>query len=209
MKGLLVRLTLVYCFFPVLSLAQEPGKDAAQVVALQGTVYAWGVEGERRILARRDGIKVGDVLETSGDAWLQLRFSDNALLALNCASELQLRDYQYLDRPSDRVELHLAEGRMRTITGAIQFRNYRFTTDIAEIEVSGTDYEVEIVSETENTFGVYDGAITVSNAIDSVFIGLDRAFDFAKVIVGDPPERLANSPFRISNTLLSGTQRLC
>lgn len=98
---------------------------------------------------------------------------------------------------------------MRTITGAIQRSNYRFTTDISEIEVSGTDFEVEIVSEIENIFGVYDGAIIVSNEIDYANIGADRAFDFARVLVGAPPERLPNSPFTISNTLLSGTQGLC
>ncbi len=189
--------------------AQEPGEPIAHVVALQGSVNVSGANGENHILARRDEINVGDVLETSNSAWVQLRFSDNALLTLNCGSRLRLIDYQYLDRNSDRVSLHLISGRMRTITGAIQRSNYEFTTDIAEVTIGGTDFEVEIVSETENIFGVYDGAITVTNEIDSSFIGLDRAFDFARVIVGAPPVRLPNSPFRISNTLLSGTQGQC
>lgn len=209
MNKTLASLVLVFCFIPFLNYAQEAGEPAARVVALQGVVYAHGLDGDRRTLSRRDEVRVGDILETANNAWLQLRFSDNARLTLNCESELQLSDYQYLDRKSDRVTLHLISGRMRTITGAIQRSNYVFTTDIAEVVVSGTDYEVEIVSESENIFGVYDGAITVRNEIDSAFIGLERAFDFARVVSGEPPERLPNSPFRISNTLLSGTQGQC
>jgi ferric-dicitrate binding protein FerR (iron transport regulator) len=190
-------------------LAQEEGDPAASVVALQGMVIGIGTTGESRELSRRDEIRIGERIETADNAWVQIRFADNARLTLNCGSSLSLVDYQYLDRNSDRVALLLHSGRMRTITGAIQRSNYRFATDIAQITVAGTDYEVEVISDTENIFGVYDGAITISNDIDYANIGLDRAFDFARVIVGEPPERIPNSPFRISNTLLSGTQNSC
>lgn len=203
------KFLLIGCLFQSIVVAQEAGEAAAVVVALQGEIILIRNDGESKILSRRDEIQVGDVLETSNDAWIQLRFSDNARLTLNCSSSLQITDYQYLDRNSDRVSLHLNRGRMRTITGAIQRSNYRFTTDIAEIEISGTDFEVEIVSESENIFGVYDGAITVSNDVDYANIGFNRAFDFARVTADAPPERLPNSPFTISNTLLSGTQGLC
>ncbi|MCG8412641.1 MAG: FecR family protein [Pseudomonadales bacterium] len=143
----------------------------ARVVALSGEVMVEHSDGSGSQLARRSSIQVGDRIITTTDAWLQLRFVDNAILSLSCESELLVREYQYLDRNSDRSQLHLEKGKARTITGVIQRSNYLFTTEGVEIKPAGTDFEVVITETGSQYFGVYDGGIRISTQVGEIVIG--------------------------------------
>ena len=71
-----------------------------RVIIVNGSVQAERGNGELVSLSRRDEIHVGDKIITGTDGAVQIRFIDNAILSLSCASELQVREYQYLDRNS-------------------------------------------------------------------------------------------------------------
>lgn len=96
--------------------------------------------GEEVVLQRRAALYPWDTVTTAPKAWVQLQCNDRALLSLMCNSSLQIQGYQYQDRNSDRSELHLRYGRMRTITGVIQRCNTRFTTEFAGVTVGRTNY---------------------------------------------------------------------
>ncbi len=198
--GQLVRL-LVVVGASSASYAQEE-EAIARVVVQRGEVVAIAPDGSRRNLARRSEIFPGDTLVTSDDGFLQARFSDRAILSLSCGSELEIREFQYLDRNNDRVHLHLNRGKARTVTGAIQRRNYRFTTDLAEVRIAGTDYEVAVAEET-HFFGVYDGAITVSNSLDTVSIGVGELTNFARIGADGAPEAIPLAPAQFSSNVTS------
>jgi len=133
----------------------------ARVIVVVGTVQVER-DGEIISLARRSEIFTGDKITTALDGSVQIRFIDSAILSLSCDSEILISDYQYLDRNNDRAELHLIKGQVRTVTGVIQRRNTRLTTDRVEIRPTGTDYEL-LVTEDAEYYGVYDGNIRVSS----------------------------------------------
>lgn len=100
--------------------AQESAQEGvARVIAIAGEVKTIRANGEEVVLQRRAALYPGDTVTTAPKAWVQVQCNDRALLSLMCNSSLQLPGYQYQDRNSDRSELHLRYGRMRTTTGVI------------------------------------------------------------------------------------------
>lgn len=186
--------------------AQETaGEGAAQVIAIAGEVMATRVTGEEVMLQRRAAIYPGDIVTTAPQAWVQLRFADRALLSLMCNSSLQVKGYQYQDRNSDHSELHLRYGRMRTVTGVIQRRNTRSTTALAEVTVSGTDYEVAAINPAVHYFGVYDGSIRISTRNGSLSLDAISLISFARFAEGEEPVALAQVPASLGIGVLEGT----
>ena len=201
-----VLLAVVASSAVAMTQAQEPEAEAtARVIAIAGDVTVESASGERKSLQRRDSVNSGDVITTAPQAWVQLRFSDRALLSLMCNSSLQIRGYQYLDRNDDRSQLHLIYGRMRTITGVIQRRNTLFTTDLAEVTVGGTDYEVAAINEGVHYFGVFDGSIRISAATGTLSLDAASPISFARLEEGEEPVALAQVPASLGVGVLEGT----
>lgn len=174
----------------------------ARVIIAGGTVQAER-DGEIVSLTRRSEIFVGDKITTALDGSVQIRFIDNAILSLSCDSEILIRDYQYLDRNNDRAELHLIKGQMRTVTGVIQRRNTRLTTDRVEIRPTGTDYEL-LVTEDAEYYGVYDGNIRVSSlqAENEIEIGNSTQAQYAVYDSNGMPTPMALRPAQLGTGAL-------
>ena len=173
-----IRIIVIFFCVGVVQTSDAQNENViARVIIVGGTVQ---VErgGEIITLARRSELFVGDKIVTALDGSVQIRFIDNAMLSLSCDSEILVRDYQYLDRNNDRAELHLTKGQMRTVTGVIQRRNTRLTTDRAEVRPTGTDYEV-LVNEDAEYYGVYDGDIRISNPQVEIQIGNSTRAQYA------------------------------
>ncbi|MEQ8955218.1 MAG: hypothetical protein RL120_13890, partial [Gammaproteobacteria bacterium] len=77
------------------------------------------------------------------------------------------------------------------------------TTDLAEVQVGGTDYEV-VVTEAAHYFGVYDGAISIHNNLGAERIGSDAETDFAQLRMGSAPELIPTAPPQFLSNVTSG-----
>lgn len=203
MFNLLRQLILISLAMTVaINFAQSSSQLAGRVVAARGQVEVIHADGSREILERRSEIFVGDSISTTADAWIQIRFTDSAILSLNCNSSLSINEYQYQDGNSDRATLYLRRGRARTITGSIRRVNYRFITDFADVYIDGTDFEVEAESRFSYVFGVYDGTIRVRNAYGLTVLGVGSNSNFARVEAGSAPQALSYDPFSNLTTIL-------
>ncbi len=192
-KCLIILLSIVL----IIPLALAQSEIVARVVSASGRVEVERADGSRETLQRRSNIYVGDSIESFADAFLQLRFIDSAILSLGSDSMLNVRKYQYQNLDSDRVELYLAAGSMRTITGSIQGMNYSLVTDVATVKPARADYETVVERENLLYFAVYDGGINVSNVQGSLYLGVDADADFASVEIGSAPVGLIHQPLSL------------
>ncbi|PCJ16810.1 MAG: hypothetical protein COA96_18240 [SAR86 cluster bacterium] len=131
---------------------------------------------------------------------VQLRFVDSGLVSLCSDSELKIVQYQYQGANSGRVELYLVKGKLRTITGYIQGEAYHLMVSGVQITNRGTDYEVAIVDDELAYFGVYDGGITITNALGAVNLGTGADYDFARLRRGFAPAGMLLQPPGLGRT---------
>ena len=162
--------------------AAEP---AGRVLLLQGSAVA--VRGAQEVaLARGTSIESGDLLRVAADSSLQVRFTDESVVALRANTQFKIDDYQFSDQGAgDKSFFSLLKGGMRTITGLIGKRSpeaYQMRGITATIGVRGTHFTaVNCAADCTNADGskaddglyggVSDGRIVVSNkAGESEFV---------------------------------------
>ncbi|WP_108124717.1 FecR family protein [Saccharospirillum mangrovi] len=174
---------------------------AGKVVIAAGDVYAVNAQNERRPLQRRADVFEGDTLITGTDGRLQLRFEDNAILALRADSQLRISEYHGAsDTQPERVLMDLLGGGFRTISGSFgksERDAYQVRTPNASIGIRGTHYEAVFESNTLSV-GVYEGGIVLTNDQGSLNLGLDSEFVFAQVQAGNLPQGLLNPPANLN-----------
>lgn len=185
--------------------------SAGKVVIAQGEVYALDATNEQRPLARRSDVNEGDTLVTGADGRLQIRFNDNAVLALSPGSRLKISEYHGRDAGNDeeRVLMDLLAGGFRTITGRIGSTErdaYQVRTPNASIGIRGTHYEA-VLAESRLLLGVYDGGIVVSNENGSLNLGLGGNFLFAEVGPASAPRGLLEPPAGLNQSNVPGTDQ--
>lgn len=183
--------------------------SAGKVVIAQGEVYALDANNEQRTLARRSDVNEGDTLVTGADGRLQIRFNDNAVLALSPDSQLRISEYHGRDAGNDeeQVLMDLLAGGFRTITGRIGSTDrdaYQVRTPNASIGIRGTHYEA-VLAESSLLLGVYEGGIVVSNENGSLNLGLGGNFLFAEVGPTSAPRGLLEPPARLNQSRVPGT----
>lgn len=199
-----IRLLLSLALFLPLSVMASAGK----VVIAQGEVYALDSNDEQRSLARRSDVNEGDTLVTGVDGSLQIRFNDNAVLALSPDSRLRISEYHGRNASNDKeqVLMDLLAGGFRTITGHIGSTDrdaYQVRTPNASIGIRGTHYEA-LLAEASLLLGVYDGGIIVSNESGSLNLGLGGNFLFAEVGPASAPRGLLEPPARLNQARVPG-----
>ena len=162
--------------------AAEP---AGRVLLLQGSAVA--VRGAQDVaLARGSVIETGDLLRVAADSSLQVRFTDESVVALRANTQFKIDDYRFSDQgDGDKSFFTLLKGGMRTVTGLIGKRSpeaYQMRGITATIGVRGTHFTaVNCAADCTNADGskaddglyggVSDGRIVVSNkAGESEFV---------------------------------------
>src|SRR5438874_865440 len=122
--------------------------QAGKVVFAVGDVVA--VRGSSRVpLAAGSPIEAGDTIVTAAQSHAQLRFSDDALVALKPDSEFRIERYNFAGG-QDGMEIavfRLVKGGFRTLTGQIgklSGDRYQLLTTQATIGIRGTHYQVQI-----------------------------------------------------------------
>jgi hypothetical protein len=167
--------------------AAEP---AGRVLILQGSAVA--VRGAQEIpLARGTTIESGDLLKVADSSSMQVRFTDESVVALRANSQYKIDDYKFSEKgDSDKSVFSLLKGGMRTITGLIGKRNpdnYQMRSTTATIGIRGTHFTaVNCASDCTNTDGskvedglyggVTDGRIVVRNSAGETEFSRDQYF---------------------------------
>ncbi len=184
---------------------------AGRVLAVAGSAT---LERDGRQLPLQAGAPVesGDVLAVGDKSALQVRFTDESVVALRSNSQFRIENYQFdKNAETDRSLMGLLKGGMRTITGLIgkaNQTNYRVQTPTATIGIRGTHFTVVSCNndctrpdgspELNGTFGgVTDGHITVSNGAGARDFGQQDSFHVPSANV--PPVRLLVPPAILSD----------
>lgn len=122
--------------------------DAGRVLLAAGDAVAIR-DGRTVRLAVGATIEDRDVLRTGPDSNLQVRLTDESVLALKPGSVLAIEQYVYRDRTdgSESAVFRLLKGGFRTVTGLIGRVNktaYRVNTGVATIGIRGTSYALAL-----------------------------------------------------------------
>lgn len=183
--------TLQLCFFclaclsMVFSSSAYSADLAGRIIMARGEVQAINESGEIRQLKRRDSIYSHEIIKTGKKSKVQIRFIDNALLALKENSELNIKAYVYSEanEKNNQVFMELVAGGFRTLTGKIGKGNkaaYKVDTPVASIGIRGTLYDVQI-SFDKILAGVWKGGISLDSQQGQFNLGVDANFDFGEI----------------------------
>ncbi len=120
---------------------------AGNVIASEGAVEARS-GGLSRRLAQGDAVCVGETLVTAQAATVQVRMTDEGLVALSPQTALAIRKFVYKGTREDSSVMALLEGTSRIVTGKIGKRypqNDIVETPDGVIGVRGTDHEATVL----------------------------------------------------------------
>ncbi len=189
------------------------GQVAGKVLLAVGDVAAMRGADRVRLVAGA-AVNVGDTVVTGAQSHAQLRFADDALVALKPDSEFRIERFNFTG-VSDGGEVavfRLLKGGFRTLTGQIGKLNrdqYQLLTTQATIGIRGTHYQVQICAVGQCTNdgeparsgmygGVYEGRVAVSNPQGADEYGAE---EFFYVPDGEAPQRWLAPPDFLSDTL--------
>jgi hypothetical protein len=104
--------------------------------------------GESVSLAAGSELRVGDLLLTSANGHVHVKFIDGALVSLRPSSSLKIVEYKFdpQNPSSSQVRFELEQGVVRAISGKAAESakdKFRLNTPLAAIGVKGTDFVVE------------------------------------------------------------------
>ena len=152
---------VVFCAAALLAFGAYAQQKVGDVLfATPGATRAPAAGEGPQPLRRGDPVYEGDVLLTGPAAHVQLRMSDDALLALRPDSSLRLRTYAFAgaEDGSERADLELVKGALRSITGAIgrtHKSRYHIRSHNTVLGIRGTDHETFFVGAGERA-GTYN-----------------------------------------------------
>lgn len=156
---------------------------AGTVIMATGQVIAKDAQGTERTLTRRSSVYEQDTIITASNARVQIRFIDNALLALTENSQLNIKHYQQAKAQGQesKVIMQLIEGGFRSLTGSIgkgTADSYQIQTPAASIGIRGTLFSV-LLNGDELLAGVWQGGIRLTSTDGSQYdLGQDSPYQF-------------------------------
>lgn len=174
--------TFIIIFFSSLASSADL---AGKIIMARGEVQAINESGVIRTLKRRDSIFSHEIIKTGKSSRVQIRFIDNALLALKENSELSIKSYVYneVKNNDNQVLMELLTGGFRTLTGKIGKGNkeaYKVKTPVASIGIRGTLYDIQIAAD-KIYAGVWKGGIALKTQQGDFDLGINANFDFAEI----------------------------
>ena len=186
-KNTLSRASLALLLAWGSSYAAEP---AGRVLLLQGSATA--VRGAQEVpLARGVTVETGDLLRVAEGSSLQVRFTDESVVALRANTQFKIEDYKFSENGTgDKSVFSLLKGGLRTITGLIGKRTpeaYAVRGITATIGIRGTHFSaVNCAGDCTNADGsqaedglyggVTDGRIVVTNQAGESEFGREQYF---------------------------------
>ena len=194
-----VIVTLYFIIFFQSVLVAQESTLAGGITFATGDIVSQDINGSHRILARRSQLYTGDTVSTDTESRVQFRMIDQALFSMGCESALEITRYFYGDRVrDDEVSIRLLNGKLRTITGAIDDSSsgeYRFAFGENSLHAEHSDFEVVFNADSQIAYiAVYDGSINLQTPLGSIVLGWGGDADFARIESGKEPEILRNMP---------------
>jgi len=191
-KGTQMRKTLAKISLGLLLAwgATAQAEVAGRVLVAVGDTSATRAGKDIR-LAAGTMIETGDTLNVGEASNLQVRFTDEAIMALRPNTTMRIDDYAFTNKTeSDKSIFSLLKGGLRTITGLIgrnSRSNYAVKAETSTIGIRGTHFNiVHCNNDCRNadgstgrngTFGgVTDGRISVTNNAGEREFGRDEFF---------------------------------
>lgn len=213
----LLRFAAMAALALVASFAQA---QAGRVVLSVGDVVA--VRGAERVrLAAGANVSSGDAVVTGADSHAQIRFADDALVALKPDTEFRIEQYVYNGRAdgNERAVFRLVRGGLRTVTGQIgkvDHDRYSVITTQATIGIRGTHYVLqecgegtcrEAVDAQPFTPGLYGGVLEGLVGADTPFgNGEFGEREYFYVADGKAPVRFLVPPVFLTDALKTRNQ---
>ena len=182
---------------------------AGNVIYSQGIVEAKSY-GRSRQLAKGDPVCVGETIVTSESGKLQIKMTDDGLVAIRPGTQLKIEQYSYSGSSGDASVFALLKGASRFVTGKIGKGNPQkdlIRTQTATIGVRGTDHEATVILSGEGsgyTSGTYDkvntGVTYIKTQIGEIDIHPNQvglAADIGKmpILLKDIPDFYTTTPY--------------
>lgn len=210
-------LAVLLAVLPLPALAADP---AGRVLLATGDVSALRA-GRVVRLERGSAVEPGDQLRTGAGSHLQVRMTDEGIVALRSNSTLSIDDYRFQGRTdgSENVVFRLLKGGFRTVTGLIGRVNksaYQVNTGVATIGIRGTAFALALCdsgncrndngqSARDGLYGaVTEGRIQATNRTGEASFAAGEAFYAAAPDTGF--QRLLAPPSFL-NTRVEGGRR--
>lgn len=124
----------------------------ATVLFVHGKVEIISTDQLYRQTIKGGKVYQGDVITTSAASSLQLDMIDGGYFAIRPDSKVEINDYVYQQKETDKVNATLLRGGLRSITGAIgqtNKKNFKLRTPVATIGIRGTDLDMFYLSEAD------------------------------------------------------------
>jgi hypothetical protein len=165
-------LVLLLWLLPALAAAAPAG----EVTHLSGVCIVRKADGSSKVLAPKTPVDQGDVVVTSNNAYLQLKFTDGGEVTLRPNTQLRIERYHFEpEKPQeDSLIFGLLKGGLRTITGLLgkrKDRSYEMQTTTATIGIRGTGYGIQLCQGDCQDLRNVDGRVPENGAHVDVFEG--------------------------------------
>lgn len=199
----------------LLAAAGAAAAQAGRVVLAVGEVSAQRGADRLRISAGANVVG-GDTIFTAAQSHAQIRFADDALVALKPDTELRIEQFAFSGRNdgNERAVFRLVRGGFRTVTGQIgqvDRETYRVLTTQATIGIRGTHYALQVCAPDQCRDGpnepaaapglyggVFEGRVAAITAFGSSEYGEREWFH---VPDGEAPRRLLAPPLFLADRL--------
>lgn len=217
-----INLAILVFATGMLAIGATVAAPVGEVAYIAGTLSAQKPDGTIKILSRKSGIEVGDVLSTEKDSYVQINFTDNSQATLRPNSRLKIESYHFDEKEPQRDNLlfGLLKGGLRTLTGLIGKRGnpdaYSLKTANATIGIRGSSGDTlecnegcAGVTDTSDKLesgvyhATYTGAYILSNEQGSQLVG-EGQFGFVKdagtapvILTTDPGMGVGEMPFSL------------
>ncbi|MBN2298825.1 MAG: FecR domain-containing protein [Deltaproteobacteria bacterium] len=124
--------------------AQETQEQVGSVVAVRGNATAFDKQGNTRTLAMKSPVFKNDILKTGTKGRIQVLFTDNTIVSIGRASEIEISEYYWMpNEKTGAMKTRVKEGVFRVMGGAITRespQNFTTETPAATIGIRGSMY---------------------------------------------------------------------
>src|SRR5439155_4537817 len=109
------------------------------------------VQNTRRHLRLNDTIEEGDIIQTMGDGWVKILFSDDSLIDIGPAAMVQLQKFQGTG-PGRQVIFKVLYGKVKGIVvqPLAGPQHYEVLTPTAQMGTRGAEFLVNVYPDTEH-----------------------------------------------------------
>lgn len=116
-----------------------------QITNLSGAVIAKRADGQTRILSVKSEVFEGDLLATSENSFVRIKFADGTEVVMRPATQMKIEAYKFEEQnpKSDNIVMSLIKGGLRSVTGLLGKRNpnnFKLATPNATIGIRGTNF---------------------------------------------------------------------